>query len=141
MIVRALITVSVAGALAGCAGDNTTTAAAPPPAPQAAPPAAAPATPATTGAPVNGVYRGASMMTKNGGGRCAQAGARTFAIRSRTLSVHWNPTTTLEAKIQPDGTFSTQSGVTTMSGKAEGGQLEVDIQNEYCGYHYSLKHV
>ncbi len=140
MIAQRIVAATLAAALAGCAADNPPQAmGAPPPAvaPAAAPAAAAPPSGAMAGSPVNGAYSGAATVTRNAG-RCPGPGSTTWAVRGGTITRHWGPNVIIEAKVQPDGTFSAQSGTVRMVGTLQGGHLESDMTSEYCGYHYSL---
>lgn len=139
MKLRVALIVAVAGNLAACAGDNAPMAAAPP----ATAPAAesAPAVATVAGGSVDGVYKGPMTFVRNGGGQCTSPRDVTLRVQNRMVRSSFGPLIRLEAKIQPDGTFSAQSGRTSMSGTMQGGRLEADIGNEYCAYHYALTHV
>jgi len=140
MIAQRIVAATLAGALAGCATDNAPQAmGAPPPAvaPVAAPAAAAPSSGAVAGGPVDGAYSGPATVTKSSG-RCPGPGNTTWGVRGGTITRHWGTNIVVEAKVQPDGTFSGESGTVRMAGTLQGGRLEADITSEYCGYHYSL---
>ena len=143
MIAQRIVAATLAGALAGCTTDNPPQAmgAPPPPVAPAAATAVAPSSAAMASGSVDGAYKGSMAMTRNGGGQCTNPGEITLRVRDRTVRSSFGPTVRLEAKVQPDGTFSTQSGRTTFSGTVQGGRLEAEIGNEYCSYHYSLTRI
>ncbi len=136
MLKQLMVVMAVAGLASGCAGGGEPSATAPSP---AAPAVAASSVPsATGGGSVDGLYRGTATTTVNAGGRCSTSGDVNFQVRNGVVTRRFGPTTLLEAKVQPDGTFSTQAGRTTMAGKVRDGHLEADISNEYCGFRYVL---
>ena len=112
-------------------------AAARPPAPALA---SGPAGDAATGVgdPVDGVYRGRTVLTGMRGRRCGRPDRAVVVIRNRHITRRFNATTLLEATVQPDGTFAAQAGRASMTGKVGNGHLEADIGNEYCQHHLTL---
>lgn len=138
MIARVIVAMAVAGGVAGCAAENTPMAAVPAATAPAAVATAAPVANAAADGPVDGVYRGPMTMLRNAGGQCTSPRDVTLRVRDRTVTSSFGTLIRLEAKVQPDGTFTTQSGRTGMTGTVRGGRLEADIGNEYCAYHYAL---
>ena len=136
-----LVGLMIAGLVAGCAAPNSMPAGASAPVPLEA--QAANPTTVASGVPVrqervDGVYRGTSSMNGN---RCGSPGAANMTVRDRTVFRAFGPTTQLSAKVQPDGSFATQSGRTTMSGTIRNGHVELDAGNEYCRMHQTLDRI
>ncbi len=138
MLKQFVLVMTLAGLASGCAESGEPSATAPPAAPPAIVASSVPVPPATEGESVDGLYSGTAITTLDAGGRCSTSGDANFQIRNGVVTRRFGPTTLLEADVQPDGTFSTQAGHTTMVGKVRDGHLEADIGNEYCGFRYVL---
>ncbi len=113
------------------------------PAPQSVAPLAEVAPIANAPAPgsMDGTYRGQAIKTASRNRRCGTPGAATFRVINGEIVRRYNPTTILEAKVQPDGSFTAQTGTARLSGRIQGGHMEVDLGAESCAYHYTLDRV
>ncbi len=98
--------------------------------------APAAAAPVAANASVDGVYRGRSTPVMQSG-RCGVFRDPTVRVSNNTVTRQFGRDR-LEAAVQQDGTFSTQTGRTTMSGTVRDGHLDAEIGSEHCKYHYSL---
>ncbi len=92
--------------------------------------------PVSANNPVDGVYRGRSTPVRQSG-RCGPFRDPTVRIRNNMIIRQFGRDR-LEATVQPDGTFSTQAGRTTMSGTVRDGHLNAEIGGEHCRYRYNL---
>jgi len=128
------INVACALALLGVAG--CTTAVSPSASVADAMPVAAPAQ-----SGFDGSYHGSSTKTASINRRCGAPGDRTFRVRDGSVVRRFGPGTTLQAQVQPDGSFATQTGRTRMSGTIQGGHMEVDLGSDSCAFHYTLNRV
>lgn len=127
------IGVGIFCALAGCAGQN-------PPATQKV--AAIPQGPV----PVNGVYQGYAFLTEDNSSGEMLCGSnvplqltvtdRTFTYVLTEQQVTYAPVKRFLVQIEPDGTFSSQSGAASLRGKVVGSGLTGDAFGEACNYHF-----
>lgn len=88
------------------------------------------------GESVDGVYRGRATPISQAG-RCGPYRDPTLRVRHSTIVRRFG-NNRLVAMVQPDGTFSTQTGRTRMSGTVRDGHLEAEIGGENCRYRYVL---
>ncbi len=85
---------------------------------------------------INGVYRGRSTPISQIG-RCGVFRDPTIRIRDNRIVRRFG-NNRLEATVQPDGSFSTQTGRVRMSGTVRDGHLDAEVGGENCRYRYAL---
>jgi hypothetical protein len=99
--------------------------------------APAPVTPIAGNESIDGVYRGRATPISQRG-RCGPYRDPTLRIRNNRI-VRRLGNNRLEATVQPDGTFSTRTGTTRMSGTVRDGHLDAEIGGAQCRYRYTLR--
>ncbi len=78
---------------------------------------------------IDGAYLG---TYSNGGKKCTGAGPASMIIHEHVVNRNFGPDTRLTAIVGPDGSFTSQSGQTSMSGKIKNGHVELSIANPDC---------
>lgn len=99
--------------------------------------APAPVAPIAGNELIDGVYRGRATPI-NQSGRCGPYRDPTLRIRNNRVVRRFG-NNRLEATVQPDGTFSAQTGTTRMSGTVRDGRLDAEIGGGQCRYRYTLR--